>query len=151
MSDDIVENLKEPSQWKRIAFMIALAVALYVATIVLTLLTVAQALFSLLTGENNENLRDLGRDLATYVHQIWSFLTYNSEMKPFPFSPYPGSEEEAAAQAAEPVAAPEPEPAPAAKKRAPRKAAAKDKPAAKSKPAAKKAAPKKDDESAEGE
>ena len=137
MSDDFVENLKEPSQWLRIAFMIALAVALYVAGVVLTLLTIAQAVFSLLTGKDNENLRALGKDLSTYVHQILEFLTYNSELKPFPFSPYPGSDE---------VIIVEPTPAPAksaeAKKAASKKAAAK-KPASKAtatrKPAAKKA------------
>lgn len=103
MSDDIVENLKEPSQWLRIAFMVALAVALYVASIVLTLLTIAQAVFSLLTGKDNENLRALGKDLSTYVHQILEFLTYNSELKPFPFSPYPGAEVEIYEPAAAPV------------------------------------------------
>ena len=131
MSDDIVENLKEPSQWLRIAFMIALAVALYDAGIVLTLLTIAQAIFSLLTGKDNENLRALGKDLSTYVHQILEFLTYNSELKPFPFSPYPDSE---AVIIVEPPVAP-------VKKSAPKKPAAK-KPAAKAtttrKPAAKK-------------
>ena len=140
MSDDIVENLKEPSQWLRIAFMIALAVALYVAGVVLTLLTIAQAVFSLLTGKDNENLRALGKDLSTYVHQILEFLTYNSELKPFPFSPYPGSEE---LIIVEPAPAPAPAPATSAepKKAAPKKAAAK-KPASKAastrKPAAKK-------------
>jgi len=94
MSDDIVENLKQPSQWLRIAFMLALAIALYVAGIVLTLLTIAQAVFSLLTGSDNQNLRALGRDLATYVKQILDFLTYNSETKPFPFSDYPSADEE---------------------------------------------------------
>ena len=64
MSDDIVENLKEPSQWLRIAYMIALAVALYVASVVLTLLTIAQAVFSLITGKDNLNLRALGKDLG---------------------------------------------------------------------------------------
>lgn len=127
MSDDIVENLKEPSQWLRIAFMIALAVALYVAGMVLILLTIAQAVFSLLTGTDNVNLRGLGKDLGIYVHQILEFLTYNSELKPFPFSPYPGSEQEIEV---EPAAA-------STKKAAPKKAAAK-KPAPKS--AAKKAA-----------
>lgn len=91
MSDDIVDNLKEPSQWLRIAFMLALAVALYVASLVLILLTVAQALFSLLTGKDNLNLRALGKDLSTYVKQILDFLTYNSQVKPFPFSAYPTS------------------------------------------------------------
>ncbi len=99
MSDDIVENLKQPSQWLRIAFMLALAIALYVASVILTLLTLAQAVFSLLTGSDNKNLRALGRDLATYVKQILDFLTYNSEIKPFPFSDYPSAD----AQPAEPV------------------------------------------------
>ena len=146
MSDDIVENLKEPSQWLRIAFMIALAVALYVAGVVLTLLTIAQAVFSLLTGKDNENLRALGKDLSTYVHQILEFLTYNSELKPFPFSPYPGSEE---VIIVEPGPAPAPAPAPAAtpeanvapKRAAPKKTAAK-KPASKAASTRKSAAKK---------
>lgn len=92
MSDDIVENLRQPSHWFRIAFMVAMAIVLYVVSLVLTVLTVAQALFSVFTGSDNENLRSLGKDLSTYVHQILEFLTYNSEVKPFPFSPYPVSE-----------------------------------------------------------
>lgn len=93
MSDDIVENLKEPSQWKRIGFMLVLAVALYISSMLLTILTLAQALFSLITGSDNVNLRTLGRDLSTYVKQILDFLTYNSEFKPFPFSSFPTSDE----------------------------------------------------------
>lgn len=89
MSDDIVENLKQPSHWFRIAFMVAMAIVLYVVSLVLTVLTIAQALFSVFTGSDNESLRSMGKDLSTYVHQILEFLTYNSEVKPFPFSPYP--------------------------------------------------------------
>lgn len=89
MSDDIVENLKQPKQWFRIAFMIALSVALYLAGTILTLLIVAQALFGLLTGTDNRNLRELGAALTRYVRQVLDFLTYNSEFKPFPFAPFP--------------------------------------------------------------
>lgn len=92
MSEDIVENLKQPAQWIRIAYMIALAVALYLAGMVLTLLIVAQALFGLLTGADNRNLRDLGAALSQYVRQVLDFLTYNSEFKPFPFTPFPGAD-----------------------------------------------------------
>lgn len=127
MSDSIVENLKEPSRWLRIAYMVALAIALEVASIVLTLITIAQALFSLLSGKDNENLRALAKDLGIYVLQIIEFLTYNTELKPFPFSPYPGSED---ADVVEPAAAP-------AKKAAPKRPAAKA--ATVRKPAAKKA------------
>lgn len=103
MSDDIVENLKQPSQWFRIAFMVAMAIILYVVSLVLMVLTVAQALFSIFTGSDNENLRSLGKDLITYVHQILEFLTYNSDVKPFPFSPYPVSGSASAASAGTPV------------------------------------------------
>lgn len=92
MSDDIVENLKEPSQWLRIAFMIAFAIALYVAISVLVVLTIAQALFCLVTGNDNINLRGFGKGLGTYVHQIVEFLTYNRQQKPFPFSDFPETE-----------------------------------------------------------
>ena len=88
MADDIVENLKQPAQWFRIAFMLALAVALYLAGTVLTLLIIAQALFGLLTGADNRNLRELGAALTFYVRQVLEFLTYNSEFKPFPFAPF---------------------------------------------------------------
>ncbi|MDP1929837.1 MAG: DUF4389 domain-containing protein [Gammaproteobacteria bacterium] len=91
MSDDIVENLKQPSQWFRVAFMVVFAVVLYVVALILTLLTVAQIFFSLLTGSDNENLRGLGKDLTIYVNQILAFLTYNSDEKPFPFAVYPAS------------------------------------------------------------
>ena len=92
MTDDIVENLKKPTQWFRIVFMIALSIALYLAGMVLTLLIIAQALFGLLTGTDNRNLRELGAGLTHYVRQVLDFLTYNSEFKPFPFAPFPGGE-----------------------------------------------------------
>ncbi len=95
MSEDIVENLKQPAQWFRIAYMIALAVALYLAWMILTLLIIAQALFGLLTGTDNRNLRELGSGLTQYVRQVLEFLTYNSEFKPFPFAPFPGAQESA--------------------------------------------------------
>ena len=91
MSDDIVENLSRPEQWLRVLFMAVLVVGLYVVGLMLTLVTVGQVLFSLVTGSDNDNLRALGKSLSLYVKQILDFLTYNSEIKPFPFSPYPDS------------------------------------------------------------
>jgi hypothetical protein len=88
MADNIVDNLKQPAQWLRIAFMLALAVALYLAGMVLTLLIIAQALFGVFTGSDNPNLRALGAALTAYVRQVLDFLTYNSDFKPFPFAPF---------------------------------------------------------------
>lgn len=133
--EDIVDNLRQPSAWIRVVFMLAFAVFLYlvIAPVILVLIVV-QALFAVITGAENENLRFLGSALTVYVSQILEFVTYNSEIKPFPFSNFPGAGEQAGAQAParndgadreEQVKAP---PAPrkkAAKKRASKKTAKK--------------------------
>lgn len=92
MSDDFVENLKKPSAWVRILFMAGFVVALYVSGVILMVLMLAQILFSLLTGDDNLNLRRLGGSLLSYVAQILAFLTYNTQQKPFPFLPFPSPE-----------------------------------------------------------
>ncbi|MES3008119.1 MAG: DUF4389 domain-containing protein [Pseudomonadota bacterium] len=134
MSDDIVENLTQPSQWLRVLFMIVLVVALYVVGLMLTLVTVGQVGFSLVTGSNNDNLRVLGKSLTLYVQQILDFLTYNNEIKPFPFSPFPdshatdidsettelGGDDDLEVWVSESAAA-EVKPKPAARKRSPKK------------------------------
>ena len=143
--EDIVDNLRQPSAWIRVVFMLAFAVFLYliIAPVILVLIIV-QALFAVITGAENDNLRFLGSALTVYVSQILEFVTYNSEIKPFPFSDFPGVGEQAAAPAParkeeadredEPIKAP-----PAPKKKAAKKKAVKKKA---SKKAAKKTASK---------
>lgn len=89
MSDDVVSNLKKPSAWFRVLFMAGFAIALYLTGVILLVLMLAQIVFTLLTGEDNSNLRRLGASLTRYVTEILAFLTYNSEQKPFPFSEFP--------------------------------------------------------------
>jgi hypothetical protein len=88
--DDIVVNLSKAKSWVRILFMIAFVAVLYIiiAPIILVMM-IAQGLFSLITGENNYNLRMLGGSLNKYVFQILQFISYMSEDKPFPFSGFP--------------------------------------------------------------
>ena len=88
--DEIVHNLKQPSSWVRLLFMAAFAVVLYIILMpVVIVLTIAQALFSVLKGEPNPNLRYFGLALEEYIGQVVRFLSYNSEHKPFPFSDFP--------------------------------------------------------------
>ena len=93
--DDIVENLREPSAWARVVFMLGFSLVLYMVIIPLTLLlTLAQALFSVFTGEDNDNLRHFGASLLAYISQVVRFLTFNSDERPFPFSDFPEDEGE---------------------------------------------------------
>ncbi len=104
--DDLVENLKEPSVWIRILFMLAFGVLLYfILAPVIFVIMLAQALFVLLTGESNDNLRQFSSSLSKYIFETLNFLTYNSDEKPFPFSDFPDSgDDEKAAAASKPAA-----------------------------------------------
>ncbi len=95
MSENISENLKQQSHWLRILFMIGFMVAIYVCGVILFVLVVVQALFMLLTGQDNENLRRLGANLTEYVNEILLFLTYNTDRRPFPMAPFPLVDESA--------------------------------------------------------
>lgn len=92
--EQIVDNLKQPSSWIRVLFMVGFAILLYVIiTPIVFLLMIVQALFVLLTGELNTNLKSFGATLAQYVSQIMLFISYNSETRPFPFSDFPPIQE----------------------------------------------------------
>lgn len=94
--DQIVDNLKQPSNWIRVLFMIGFAILLYVIIApVIFVLMIVQALFVLLTGESNANLKHLGAVLAQYVLQILLFISYNSELRPYPFSDFPATNPDA--------------------------------------------------------
>lgn len=93
--DEIVDNITERSFWVRILFMIAFAIAAYIILLPLILvLSIAQALFTLITGQSNANLRYFSATLALYVPQVIEFLTYLSDAKPYPFSDLPEVEDD---------------------------------------------------------
>jgi hypothetical protein len=48
-----------------------------------------QFLLVLVTGSDNENLRNLGQGLGKWVYQTIMFLTFNTESKSFPFDEWP--------------------------------------------------------------
>ena len=144
MSDElneIAKNITQPSVWIRMLLMTVFAIAFYFILLPLILtLSIAQALFTLITGKGNANLKYFSSALELYISQLFKFMTYLSEVKPFPFSDLPDVEDDSLQE-----------------KSAPKKtnAAVKDgvgasaastvvtKPAVKKKAATKKAAPKK--------
>ncbi len=96
--DQIVDNLKQSSSWIRVLFMLGYAILLYVIIApVIIVLMIVQALFVLITGTYNSKLKYFGAALAQYVQQIFLFISYNSELKPFPFADFPGFDAEPAA------------------------------------------------------
>ena len=91
--ESIVENIKEPSLWANLVLVIIFLVLFSFIASFLWFITAVQVLFTLVTRKPNLNLVSFSKKLGTYLSQIISFVTYASEERPFPFNPFPESDE----------------------------------------------------------
>lgn len=92
MSEDVKDNLKSHSTWKRGLYMLLFVFFSRIAEVILAAIVLFQFLLKLFTGETNDRLRKLGQGLTTYVYQVFQFLAYNSEYHPYPFGAWPKGE-----------------------------------------------------------
>jgi len=81
----IEENIKSQATWLRLVFMVVYYVIGTVVTAVLTLVVVLGFFWVLFTGERNGQLQQAGQVIAAYLYEIFRYLTFNTEDKPFPF------------------------------------------------------------------
>jgi len=72
--------------------MILFAFAFSITKLIVTIVVVFQFFTILFTGCANEPLLKFGNSLAIYVREILDFQTFNTELHPFPFSPWPDEE-----------------------------------------------------------
>lgn len=93
MDEQIEENLKKTSTWKRIFFMLIFGVIEGVVKILLWTVVLLQIATVLITGQPNENVLKFGKNLSLYIYHIFAFLTFNSEVLPYPFSEWETTEE----------------------------------------------------------
>jgi len=89
MDDELKQHVRDGSAWMRLLFMLLFAAIYSVAEIVLTAVVVFQFLFVLFTGRKNVRALAFGSSLAAFVYQVFRYLTYNSEERPFPFADWP--------------------------------------------------------------
>jgi len=82
-------HLTNPATWVRLGFMLVFALLLMAGRLVISIIAVMQFTLVLVTGSDNENLRNLGQGLGKWIYQALMFLTFNSEEKPFPFDEWP--------------------------------------------------------------
>ena len=86
---DSKTHLTNPATWIRLGFMLVFALLLMAGRLVISIIVVVQFALVLVTGSDNENLRNLGQGLGKWIYQAFMFLTFNSEEKPFPFDEWP--------------------------------------------------------------
>lgn len=109
MNTSIKSNITRGETWLRALYMVLFGVIYNVAEIVLLAVVVLQFLLTLFTGKTNQRLLSFGEALSTFVYQIFRFLTYNTEDKPFPFGPWPGVDEPQEAEEVPEIPATKPE------------------------------------------
>jgi len=92
MDEEVKERLRSRDLWLRALYMVFFAIVSVIVRTVVTLLAFVQFIAILLTGHANEPLLQLGNNLSVYAYQIIRFVTFNTEMQPFPFSAWPDEE-----------------------------------------------------------
>ncbi len=90
---DIKENAKNIDVWTRGLFILVYGVILYFLFGLIWLMVIFQFVMKLITSELNNQLLDFSDSLTKYVSQILLYITFKSEERPFPFNPWPGSNE----------------------------------------------------------
>lgn len=89
MDDELKQHVRDSNAWTRLLYMLLFSVFYGVAEMVLTAVVIFQFLVVLFTGGRNSRVLSLGASLATYTYQVFRYLTYNSEQRPFPFADWP--------------------------------------------------------------
>jgi hypothetical protein len=79
-----VDN-NQPSIKSRLVSMLVLAISFSVAESVLIALVVGQILFALFAKEQNDSLKKMAKQVINYMYETLSYLTFNSEERPFPY------------------------------------------------------------------
>ncbi len=86
---EIKQNFLSKELWLRIVYMVIFYLVSKVLWLLIILIAVVQALASLVTGKVIEPVWEFTFTLNAYMLQIFDFLTFRSEEKPFPFSDWP--------------------------------------------------------------
>ncbi len=94
MIDEKEKCYKDRNVWLRGLFMLLFIFLMGVAKFVMLVTVALQFLMVLFTDKINDNLQLFGKSLSEYQYQIMLFLTYNSEVQPFPMSNWPESGKE---------------------------------------------------------
>jgi hypothetical protein len=89
MNNEMKSSLTAADTWTRGLFMLLFVVIYSVAEFVLGAVVFFQFIHVLATREINERLREFTTDVSVFIYQILQFLTFNSEVKPYPFAPWP--------------------------------------------------------------
>lgn len=88
MEEQINLRLSQVEIWKRIFLMLLFAVVITIVRWLAWAVILLQLFFTLISGEKNSHILSFGRGLAIYDYHLLLFLTFGTDILPFPFSPW---------------------------------------------------------------
>jgi len=92
MREETRENLVNPNIWIRALNMVLFMFAYGIAKAIIVFVTLFQFISILFTGRANEPLLSFGKNLSVFIYEVLEFQTFNTEIRPFPFSTWPDEE-----------------------------------------------------------
>ena len=92
---DIKVNAKNTDTWLKGFFILIFGVIFYFLYGLIWLLIIFQFATKVITGGLNSNLEQFSTKMTYYAMQILNYITFQSEERPFPFSPFSENDSEA--------------------------------------------------------
>ena len=89
MKESTRQRLVSGDIWIRALNMALFAIVYSIAKFIIVFLVIFQFVTVLFTRRVNEPLLQFGKNLSIYILEILEFQTFNTELRPFPFSPWP--------------------------------------------------------------
>ena len=83
-TNDLEKNVKTRSTWVRLFFMFIVSFLYGLSRLVIPAVVGIQFFHVLFTGDTNDQLKRFGHSLAIYSFEAVDYLTFNTEIKPFP-------------------------------------------------------------------
>jgi hypothetical protein len=89
MDKTLKEKLLAKEKWAHGLLILLFGAIYYIVSSLIYLIAIFQFITDLLFGHLNNQLVNFSKRLNVYLIQIANFLTFNSDVKPFPFTDWP--------------------------------------------------------------
>lgn len=86
----VKENVRNVDTWLRGLFIIVYGIIFYVLFWIIWLVVIFQFIMKVITAKLQPNVMNFSGGLTRYAFQILQYVTFQSEERPWPFSPWPG-------------------------------------------------------------
>ena len=88
-SNELLERMQQKTKWVRALYMALFLIVLWLLKLLFLGVIILQFIIVLISDQTNTNLLHFAKSLSYYSYQIYLFLSYNTDDKPFPFSDWP--------------------------------------------------------------